>query len=253
MTPAPLHESHRLQHSADAVQSRLAAWRERHPARSNLLSATLIENLARHAAAQSGAVQQRLHERLLTLITAHDARPDRTAAAAAKLAPHPGVTQPSPARPISSTPPAKATTGLAALTAQLGQSTAPPPSSADRPTATDEALISLGGPPDLKAMGYFRSTWSRLSAERRLTQSLARVPDKAGPLNAQHLVHQTLALMREISPGYLNHFLDHADTLMWLARAQAPRTPETAPTRASTGKAGKPAAKRTVTKRSASR
>ncbi|RYF80346.1 MAG: DUF2894 domain-containing protein, partial [Comamonadaceae bacterium] len=151
-------------------------------------------------------------------------------------------------------PRSAARAALAALVDQLARHSAPP-LIADRPSATDEALASLGGPPDLKAMGYFRSTWSRLSAERRLTQSLARVPDKAGPLNAQHLVHQTLAVMRELSPGYLNHFLDHADTLMWLERAQSARPDEATPSRgAGKGvKGGKAPPKKLIVKRSRAR
>lgn len=238
----------------EALAARLADWRRRHPAPhpaggDGRLDTLFIHALARQADTRQGPVRSRLLARLAELIAAHDARtpPATEAPARARAVAAPTVA-----------PPRRAPrTALAGLVTQLEQLARPDtlPASADRPSATDEALASLGGPPDLKAMGYFRSTWSRLSAERRLTQSLARVPDKAGPLNAQHLVHQTLAAMRELSPGYLNHFLDYADTLMWLERAQSARPAEAAPARGAgkAGKGGKAPAKKLIVKRSRAR
>lgn len=205
-----------------------------------------VQALVRRARQHQGAVRAQLHARLATFIAARETRQ-----AGADTAP----TRRKPAAPAATVRAAVPRTPLADLLTQLDalsrQSVLP--ASADRPSPTDEALASLGGPPDLKAMGYFRSTWSRLSAERRLTQSLARVPDQAGPLNAQHLVHQTLAAMRALSPGYLNHFLDYADTLMWLQRAQSAPPAEAAPARSSAGRgarAGKAPAKKLIVKRS---
>ncbi|MDO9352812.1 MAG: DUF2894 domain-containing protein, partial [Solirubrobacteraceae bacterium] len=72
--------------------------------------------------------------------------------------------------------------------------------------------------PDAMAdtLGYLRSTWSRLSADQRLTQSLAKVPENAGPLNSQHLVHRALTQIRDLSPEYLHHFMAQVDALLWL-------------------------------------
>lgn len=61
-----------------------------------------------------------------------------------------------------------------------------------------------------------RNTWSRLSADKRLTQSLAKVPDKAGPLNSHQLVHRALSAMRDASPDYFHHFVSYVDALMGL-------------------------------------
>ena len=72
---------------------------------------------------------------------------------------------------------------------------------------------------ELASLAYFRSTWSRLSAERRLTRSLATVPENAGPLNSHQLVHRALQTMRETSPGYLHHFMTYVDALLWLDQA----------------------------------
>lgn len=232
-----------------ALTTRLDAWRARQPASADPLGTAFIEHLARRAEAQPGSVRRLLEQRLNALIAAHEARMDTSPAPLAPHTPIPPTPPTVSAAPLRQPlPRSAARTALAALVGQLARQSTPP-LIADRPSATDEALASLGGPPDLKAMGYFRSTWSRLSAERRLTQSLARVPDKAGPLNAQHLVHQTLAVMRELSPGYLNHFLDHADTLMWLERVQSARPDEAAPARGA-GAKGKAPARKAAAKRS---
>ncbi|MEK8031757.1 DUF2894 domain-containing protein [Ideonella sp. DXS29W] len=84
------------------------------------------------------------------------------------------------------------------------------------PAARGTAPLAASAPPELKALQYFRSTWSRLSTEQRLAQSAAKLPENAGPLNSQHLVHQSLVLMRELSPGYLERFIAHVDALLWL-------------------------------------
>jgi hypothetical protein len=78
---------------------------------------------------------------------------------------------------------------------------------------------------ELKALTHFRSTWSRLSAQRRLTQSLATVPQNAGPLNSHHLVHRSLRLMRDLSPEYLNHFVSYVDALLSFEQLQGAIAP----------------------------
>jgi hypothetical protein len=70
--------------------------------------------------------------------------------------------------------------------------------------------------PELEALDYFRETWSRLSSEKQLKRSLAQVPGNAGPLNSSNLVHRSLSLMRELSPGYFQQFLSYVDALSWM-------------------------------------
>ena len=65
-------------------------------------------------------------------------------------------------------------------------------------------------------LDYFRKTWSRVSAERQVRQSRDQVPTNAGPLNSSSLVHRSLSLMRELSPGYLEQFLSYVDALSWM-------------------------------------
>ncbi|WP_017232114.1 DUF2894 domain-containing protein [Pandoraea sp. B-6] len=89
---------------------------------------------------------------------------------------------------------------------------APPAPVALTPTviATEDAFD------DLDVLEYFRETWSKVSTDGNLRQSLAQVPENAGPFNSSHLVHRALSLMHDISPDYLRHFLRHADALSWL-------------------------------------
>ncbi|WP_042291117.1 DUF2894 domain-containing protein [Paraburkholderia mimosarum] len=75
--------------------------------------------------------------------------------------------------------------------------------------------------PDPELVEYFRKTWSRVRTEKQLRQSLDQVPRNAGPLNSSSLVHRALSLMREVSPGYLQHFLAYADALSWLEQWSA--------------------------------
>jgi len=86
---------------------------------------------------------------------------------------------------------------------------------------------SVGNPPaaELKSVTYFRNTWSRLSTEQQLTQTLAQAPANAGPMNSQHLVLRSLEVMRDISPDYLQAFMSYIDALIWLDHADPTRQP----------------------------
>ncbi|MGF6710827.1 hypothetical protein QFZ41_001791 [Luteibacter sp. W1I16] len=75
--------------------------------------------------------------------------------------------------------------------------------------------------PELPALEEFRKIWSGLRAESRLRQTLEYVPRNAGPLNSNALVHRSIELMRELSPGYLRHFLSYVDDLAWTERVTA--------------------------------
>ena len=49
-----------------------------------------------------------------------------------------------------------------------------------------------------------------------LKQAVQECPEDAGPLNPQRLTIQSLLTMGELSPHYLNRFVEHIDTLMSL-------------------------------------
>ena len=98
-----------------------------------------------------------------------------------------------------------------------------PTDSTDGPA---QAGGSLAGPQrELKALRYFRRTWSRLNVDRQLSQALAQAPANAGPLNSHHLVLQALGQMRELSPAYLEQFMSYVDALLWLDQADSGRSP----------------------------
>lgn len=75
---------------------------------------------------------------------------------------------------------------------------------------------NAGARPELKAIRNFRNTWSKLSADKQVAQALEQAPKNAGPINSHMLVLRSLALMRDISPDYLNRFMSYADTLLSL-------------------------------------
>lgn len=73
---------------------------------------------------------------------------------------------------------------------------------------------------ELNATQYFRATWSKLNVDKRVTQALTQAPRNAGPINSHNLVLRSLALMRDISPDYLNQFTSYVDTLLSLELAE---------------------------------
>lgn len=77
----------------------------------------------------------------------------------------------------------------------------------------------LGQPVELKALWQFRSTWTRLSADRQLARSLAEVPRNPGPLNSHLLALRSLQLMQALSPAYLQRFMTQIEALLWLEQA----------------------------------
>lgn len=185
--------------SASTVTETIDAWRARGADRLDPVRLRFIEALAQRATAHEGEARRLLDERLTHLLAVYEA--DLAKAAAAK----------------KKTPPATpAASGLAELLAHV----------AERTGAAEGSAPS--GASDLKSLRYFRSTWSRLSADRRLNQSQAKVPENAGPLNSQHLVHRAITLMRDASPDYLNRLMSYIDTLSWIEQANASAPPPAA-------------------------
>ncbi|HEY0846554.1 MAG TPA: DUF2894 domain-containing protein [Noviherbaspirillum sp.] len=85
--------------------------------------------------------------------------------------------------------------------------------------------------PELRAIRNGRKTWAKLSVDRQVAQALEQAPRNAGPINSHMLVLRSLALMREISPDYLNRFMSYADTLLCLDQGEKekPVPPKKAP------------------------
>ncbi|MFC5606846.1 DUF2894 domain-containing protein [Variovorax soli] len=181
------------------------AWRAGIDAGADPIRLHRIEALARRTAnLPPGAARRVLEQKLAALMTdcsqaaRQDSATDSTAAAAGTRGP------------------------LAALAAQLASQT------------PSHALHARAPSGETELLRHMQQIWSRLSADRRLTQSLAKVPDKAGPLNSHHLVHRALAAMREASPGYFHHFVAQVDALLALDQMmQAAALPAPAPAAAS--------------------
>ena len=176
------------------------------PSFADAVRARFAQALAGRAGAHAGAARRAIDDRLATLtatsIAAHD--------------------EPSPAH---ATPAQRG--ALAELVAHAArQKTAPvlgPPARA-REAAPDKPAAS-----DSRTLQFFKRTWSRLSADQRLAQSRATLPENAGPLNSHHLVHRSLTLMRELSPDYLERFVGYVDALQWLGQANEAAAQELRP------------------------
>jgi hypothetical protein len=106
----------------------------------------------------------------------------------------------------------------AASTTEASDEAQPPPANRISPLAALVAHMARQQPPagELKTVRDHRGTWVKLGMQQRLTQTLAKVPDNAGPLNTQRLMHQALSLMGDASPAYLQHFMAHVDALLTL-------------------------------------
>lgn len=159
--------------------------------------------LARRAASQPEAIQRLLAEKIA-----------REAAELARLAAMPSAQAAEPAAPVVGNP-------LTELLAYIAEHTVALPTPnlvsaviESKPQSATDGFPSAA--PELKSVTYFRSTWSKLLTEQQLTQTLAKAPENAGPMNAQHLVLRTLQRMRDLSPDYLQGFMSYIDTLIWL-------------------------------------
>ena len=75
---------------------------------------------------------------------------------------------------------------------------------------TPEAL------PQPAALEDVRRIWAGVRADSQMRRSLQPSAADTGPLNSSSLVHRSLMLMRDLSPGYLQHFLAYVDVLSWL-------------------------------------
>jgi len=180
----------------------IEAWRARGDHRRDPVRFRLIEVLAKRAAAHQGEVRRILDDKVLELLAAY-------------------------AQDLGKVPSAQGTPGAAQkgqvprgpLAELVDAMARPAPSQGDGAAASGGVPGSSTSTHELKTLSYFRSTWSRLSADRRLTQAMAAVPENAGPLNSHQLVHRALTQLRELSPEYLHRFMSHVDALLWLDQA----------------------------------
>ncbi|MDO9316475.1 MAG: DUF2894 domain-containing protein [Burkholderiaceae bacterium] len=187
------------------------AWRARGAAEVDPVRFGVIEALARRAAVQQGEVRRLMMQRVEALLAEHAAAIQHSATRAGTAPNEPAARQ-------------AALAGLSELIDRLGRLPVSPapsqPGATRRADSPSTASLPHAAPPmSLKSVTAFKGTWSRLRAEQRLRQALDQVPAMAGPLNSSHLVNRTLQAMHDLSPEYLDAFMSHIDTLLWLEHA----------------------------------
>jgi hypothetical protein len=190
-----------------SFRSTLDAWRERGADRLDPVRFHFIDAMDRRAVNHSGEARRILDDRLSKLIEAYanDYVNDLENAAS---------------RTADASDPAHS--ALAGLTEYMSRCA---PVDRDDPTAV-HTLPRRSSYPEMEVLDYFRKTWTQVSTERQFRQSLAQVPGNAGPLNSSSLVHRSLALMRELSPGYLEQFLSYIDALSWMEQMNGGALPD---------------------------
>lgn len=192
------------------ARARLDAWREQGADRFDPIRFHVMEALERRAADHDGEVRRLLDERLSTLLVAYQVDLEDGACGDQSIN-----------RADDNAVSARGVLGALVDHAAAGDGTPRSP--------------SFAAPEVLKE---FRHLWSRLRADSQMRQSLQLVPTNAGPLNSSALVHRAVTLMRDISPGYLRHFLGYVDDLTWLEQMSVavPQVDQDVPPAASTRK-----------------
>lgn len=90
--------------------------------------------------------------------------------------------------------------------------------------ANDTNELPTSDAQELKSLRLFRDALQQQHAEKLVSHALMDAPQSAGPLNPQKLALRSLAIMRDVSPAYLGHFVSYVDTLFWLEKLD-PLTP----------------------------
>ncbi|MFL9909032.1 DUF2894 domain-containing protein [Paraburkholderia sp. RL17-337-BIB-A] len=190
-----------------SARATLDAWRERGADRLDPIRFHFIAALDRRAAAHGGEARRLLDEKLSKLIEAYADDLERAGEKASGGGV--GVSVGTGTAASSLEPSRGALAGLIDYIASQA------PVDSKDPT-TGHAAPQRPSYPELETLDYFRQTWSKVRSEKQLRQSLKKAPGNAGPLNSSSLVHRSLSLMRELSPGYLQQFLSYVDALSWM-------------------------------------
>lgn len=71
---------------------------------------------------------------------------------------------------------------------------------------------------ELSALRQLRHQRQAHRARQRIDDAITQTPSDAGPLNSHRLVARSIETLRELSPAYLEHFVNYLDTLMSLEK-----------------------------------
>ncbi|MDG2538668.1 DUF2894 domain-containing protein [Dyella jiangningensis] len=181
----------------------LEAWREQGADRIDVVRFHYIEALAQRARAQTGTVRLLLDDKLSSLLDTY-ARD-----VASRQSGNTAITEAYERSPLGE------------LVDQLARHAA---ARGHRETPAIEAVEARQLPP-LDALDEFQQIWSQVRTQSQVRQSMEQAPTNAGPLNSSALVHRSIALMRDLSPGYLQQFLAYIDDLAWLEQLVASSAP----------------------------
>ena len=219
----------------DDAEALIDALRARNAERVDPVGLRFIEALARRATVGSEAARAVVRRRLAQAVSDCRERLDAAGRVVGEAFARGATRFPESAESLQQCRETGDVAGLLCLLARLEGQGAPSPLSALLDHIGRDMLLSAGSsrarevapsaPPELKSLSYFRSTWSRLSLERQLSDAFAQAPENAGPLNSHHLVLQALGQMRDISPEYLRQFMSYVDALLWLEQADSSRSP----------------------------
>lgn len=201
-----------------------------------------IEALARRAAGHQGALRRLLDHKLASALAAYSQRQVLALAEAGGLAERLAQAWPDAAGAVQRLYADGDLNGLHRLAAGLAGAERSGPLAGlvqqinqhgSAPAQAHAGGVAPAHTGELNALRYFRTSWSQLRVDQQLTQSLAKTPDNAGPLNSQRLVLQALGLLRQEAPDYLRRLMSSVDTLLWLDQAAVGATaPPSSPARA---------------------
>lgn len=181
-----------------AALAQLQAWRENGADRCDPPRFELIAALAQRAQRYAGSARAQLDTRLSQLT---DAYAQLVAVEVAKPA---------------------ATTSVESPLQSLLQQLEADPLQYQLPLSTANAVVSDSDSGDgndtalMPALDEFQQLWSRIRIDSLLRQCLDSLPEDAGPLHSSVLTYRAMALMQELSPEYLQHFIAYVDVLTWM-------------------------------------
>ncbi|WP_369936666.1 DUF2894 domain-containing protein [Xanthomonas tesorieronis] len=218
-----------MRDNATPASELLGAWRQQHAERLDPLRFRFIEALARRVDAHHGQARHLLEQKLSALLDAYAAdlarmpvaQPVRVAGEEEAVALQPALAQGGTnadacGGDVTDAHAAPAATVSATARSPLGELLQRFPAATANDANGTASATPLQSAPQLPALDDARRLWTELRSRSQLRQSLQQAPSDAGPLNSGVLVHRSLALMRTLSPGYLQHFLAYVDALSWL-------------------------------------
>lgn len=175
----------------------LDGWRDAGADRVDPLRFHQLEALAKRVPALHGDVREAVETRLATLAAAYE-----TAVRASASDVRQDV------QPVASP--------LAELTERLIARVEPQIEIAVDAPAQAAQVVAQPKPQKPAMLDEVREVWSAVRLRSQLRQSLEPSQEEAGPLNSERLVQRMLMHMRDVSPGYLRHFMAYADVLSGL-------------------------------------